>query len=331
MIRRRNFISLIGGATVAWPVVARAQQGERVRRIAILFSTGEKDPETPARLAAMRLELQSQGWSESRNLKIDVRYGNGMTRTIEGHAAEIVGSNPDAILVLGTVVASAVQNVSRSIPIVFTQVSDPVQAGIVSSLSHPAGNVTGFTTYEFSMVGKWLEILTEIAPKTTRVMLLLNPENAPQWAGYRHALERFLQGSAVQMVPGAVSSRSDLERRIEEFAHTPNGGMIVPPDAITSANWQLVVDLGAKYRVPTIYAYRNWAVSGGLLSYGIDVVDHFRQASRYVGRILKGEKPADLPVVQSTKVELIINLKTAKVLGLNIPLPLIGRADAVIE
>jgi ABC-type uncharacterized transport system substrate-binding protein len=330
-VRRREFISLLGGAVASWPLIARAQQPDRMRRVGVLFATGESDPDTPARIAAMRHELQSLGWSEGKNLRIDVRYGDGNTKVIQDRAIQLVDSNPDVILILGTVVASAVQKVSRSIPVVFTQVSDPVQAGIVSSLAHPAGNITGFTTYEYSMVGKWLEILREISPSTSRVLLLLNPENVPQWTGYTRFSKSLAEGRAIEIDPGPVRNGDEIEGRIEAFSRKQNGGLIVPPDAVTAVHLQLIIDLSVRHRVPAVYPYRNWAASGGLLSYGIDVVDQFRQASRYVGRILKGEKPADLPIQAPTEFKIVINLKTAKALGLTVPPSLFARADEVIE
>ena len=330
-MRRREFIAGIGGAAAAWPVAARAQQPNRVRRIGVLFSSGEREPDTPERISAMRHELQNMGWSEGKNLRIDIRYGDGNTKIIQSQAVDLVGSNPDVILVLGTIVASAVQNVSRSIPVVFTQVSDPVQAGFVSSLAHPAGNITGFTTYEYTMVGKWLEILTEFAPSTSQVMLLLNPENGPQWAGYTRALETFAQGRGIQFVPGAVRNSGEIEHTIEAFAREQNGGLIVPPDAITGQHSQLIVDLSARHRVATVYPYRHFAVGGGLLSYGIDVVDQFQRASNYVGRILNGETPGNLPIQAPTEFKLVLNLKTANALGIEVPPMLLARADEVIE
>jgi putative tryptophan/tyrosine transport system substrate-binding protein len=330
-MRRREFISLLGSAVVPWPLTARAQQPDRMRRVGVLFATGESDPDTPARIAAMRHELQSLGWSEGKNLRIDVRYGDGNTKVIQDRAIQLVNSNPDVILILGTVVASAVQKVSHSIPVVFTQVSDPVQAGIVSSLAHPAGNITGFTTYEYSMVGKWLEILKEISPSTSRVLLLLNPENVPQWTGYTRFSKSLAEGRGIEIDPGPVRNGDEIEGRIEAFSRKQNGGLIVPPDAVTAVHLRLIIALSAQHRVPAVYPYRNWAASGGLLSYGIDVVDQFRQASRYVGRILKGEKPADLPIQAPTEFKVVINLKTAKALGLAVPPSLLARADEVIE
>jgi putative ABC transport system substrate-binding protein len=328
---RREVLTLLGGAAAAWPLAARAQQSERMRRIGVLFATGQKDPDTPNRIAAMRQALQSFGWNEGKNLWIDIRFGDGDTKIIQKHAGELVGSNPDAILVLGTVVVMALQQVTRSIPVVFVQVSDPVKAGFVSSLSHPGGNITGFTTYEYTIGGKWLEVLKDISPSVTQVLFLLNPENSAQWAGYNRAFEAFGPTIGVRIVPGAVRDRDEIESVIDRFAREPNGGLLVPPDAITVVHQQLIVRLADRHRLPAVYPYRAWAVNGGLLSYGIDVVDQFRRATSYINRILKGENPGDLPVQAPTEFKLVINLKTAKTLGLDVPTSLIARADEVIE
>ena len=310
-MRRRNFIACLGSAA-AWPLAVRAQQGEQIRRIGVLLATGQKDPDTPNRIAAMRQALQGFGWSEGRNLWIDIRFGEGDTNLIQKHAVELVGSNPDAILVLGTIVVTALRQVTRSIPVVFVQVADPVQAGFVSSLSHPGGNITGFTTYEFNMGGKWLELLKDISPGVTRVLFLLNPENTAQWAGYTRAFEAFGPTTGVLIVPGAVRDRDEIESVIDTFAREPDGGLLLPPDAITLVQQQLILRLAARHRLLAVYPYRAWAVNGGLLSYGIDVVDQFRRATSYINRILKGENPGDLPVQAPTEFKMVINVKTAK-------------------
>jgi putative ABC transport system substrate-binding protein len=329
-MRRRNFIACLGSAA-AWPLAVRAQQGEQIRRIGVLLATGQKDPDTPNRIAAMRQALQGFGWSEGRNLWIDIRFGEGDTNLIQKHAVELVGSNPDAILVLGTIVVTALRQVTRSIPVVFVQVADPVQAGFVSSLSHPGGNITGFTTYEFNMGGEWLELLKDISPGVTRVLFLLNPENTAQWAGYTRVFEAFGPTTGVRIVPGAVRDRDEIESVIDTFAREPDGGLLLPPDAITLVQQQLILRLAARHRLLAVYPYRAWAVNGGLLSYGIDVVDQFRRATSYINRILKGENPGDLPVQAPTEFKMVINLKTAKALGLEIPPTLLARADEVIE
>jgi len=330
-MRRRTFIALVGSTAVAWPLAARAQQASGMRRIGVLLATGQKDTDTPNRIAAMRQVLQSFGWNEGKNLWIDIRFGEGDIKLIHKHAMELVGSNPDAILVLGTVVVMALQQVTRSIPVVFVQVSDPVKAGFVSSLSHPGGNITGFTTYEYTMGGKWLEVLKDISPSVTRVLFLLNPENAAQWEGYTRAFEAFGPANGVRIVSGAVRDRDEIESAMDSFAQEPGGGLLVPPDAITLVHQQLILRLAARHRLPAVYPYRAWAVNGGLLSYGIDVVDQFRQATLYVNRILKGENPGDLPVQAPTEFKMVINLKTAQALDLDVPAMLLARADELIE
>jgi putative ABC transport system substrate-binding protein len=279
----------------------------------------------------MRQALRSFGWNEGKDLWIDIRFGEGDTKLIQKHALELVDSNPDAVLVLGTVVVTALQKVTRSIPVVFVQVSDPVKAGFVSSLSHPGGNMTGFTTYEYTMGGKWLQVLKDISPSVTRVLFLLNPENAAQWAGYNRAFGALGPTTGVRIVSGAVRDRDEIESVIDTFAREPDGGLLLPPDAITLVHQPLIVRLAARYRLPAVYPYRAWAVNGGLLSYGIDVVDQFRQATSYLNRILKGENPGDLPVQAPTEFKMVINLKTAKALALDVPHTLVARADEVIE
>jgi putative ABC transport system substrate-binding protein len=329
-MRRRGFITLLGGAA-AWPVAARAQQRERMRRLGVMFATSQRDPDTPARLAIMRQELHRLGWEEGKTLQIDLLYGDGDTRLIAHRASELVGSTPDVILILDTVVASAVHKLTRSIPVVFVQVSDPVQAGFVTSLAQPAGNFTRFTTYEYSMAGKWLEVLKEAVPPLTRVLLLLNPENTAQWAGYSDALAAFAPRVGAKLILGPVRDHAEIERAIVSFAGEPNRGLVVPPDAILGTNRQLIVSLAQRYRLPAIFPYRSGPASGGLLSYGIDVVDQFRRATGYVDRLLKGEKPSELPVQAPTDFKLVVNLKTAKALGLEVPPMLLARADEVIE
>jgi putative ABC transport system substrate-binding protein len=331
LIRRRSFLKLLGGAAAAWPVAARGQQIGGMRRIGVLFATSERDPDTPARLGAMREELHRLGWLEGKNLRIDVRYGDGDTNRIESRATELVASSPDVVFIHGTVVALAVQKLTNSMPVVFVQVSDPVQARLVSSLARPSGNMTGFTTYEYSMAGKWLEVIKEAVPSITRVLLLLNPENTAQWEGYREALAAFAPRAGVKFVPGPVRDRAEIEAAITSFSREPHGSLLVPPDAILSTNRQLIVSLAEQHQLPTIFPYRSGPASGGLLSFGIDVVDQFRRATGYVDRILKGEKPSELPVQAPTDFKLVINLKTAKALGLTIPLALLARADEVIE
>lgn len=329
-MRRREFIALIGG-TAAWSVAARAQQTDEVRHIGVLFVTGEKVPVAAARKKALQQGLQSLGWIEGKNLQFDYRFGDGDIKRIERHAADLLQSNPDVILAQGVLGAQSMQQVTRSLPVVFVQVADPVGGGFVATLARPGGNMTGFTDAEYSMSGKWLEVLKEIAPRVARVLVLLSPGNTARWTGYFEALQAAAPVAGVELIPGAVQSRDDISRSIERFAKTPDPGLLVPPDAITTEHQQMIFELANQYRLPAVYPYRFWADAGGLLSYGSDTVDQFRQAASYIDRILKGSRPADLPVQATVKFELALNLKAAKAIGLDVPPGLLARADEVIE
>jgi putative ABC transport system substrate-binding protein len=329
-MRRREFIALIGG-TAAWSVAARAQQTDEVRHIGVLFVTGEKVPVAAARKKALQQGLQSLGWIEGKNLQFDYRFGDGDIKRIERHASDLLQSNPDVILAQGVLGAQSMQQVTRSLPVVFVQVADPVGGGFVATLPRPGGNMTGFTDAEYSMSGKWLEVLKEIAPRVGRVLVLLSPGNTARWTGYFEALEAAAPIAGVELIPGAVQSRDDISGSIERFAKTPDLGLLLPPDAITTEHQQMIFELANRYRLPAVYPYRFWANAGGLLSYGSDTVDQFRQAASYIDRILKGSKPADLPVQATVKFELALNLKAAKAIGLEVPPGLLARADEVIE
>jgi putative ABC transport system substrate-binding protein len=329
-MRRREFIALIGG-TAAWSIAARAQQMDEVRHIGVLFVTGEKVPVAVARQKALQQGLQSLGWIEGKNLQFDYRFGDGDIKRIERHAADLLQSNPDVILAQGVLGAQSMQQVTRSLPVVFVQVADPVGGGFVATLARPGGNMTGFTDAEYSMSGKWLEVLKEIAPRVARVLVLLSPGNTARWTGYFEALQAAAPVAGVELIPGAVQSRDDISRSIERFAKTPDPGLLVPPDAITTQHQQMIFELANQYRLPAVYPYRFWADAGGLLSYGSDTVDQFRQAASYIDRILKGSRPADLPVQATVKFELALNLKAAKAIGLDVPPGLLARADEVVE
>jgi putative ABC transport system substrate-binding protein len=329
-MRRREFIALIGG-TAAWSVAARAQQTDEVRHIGVLFVTGEKVPVAAARKKALQQGLQSLGWIEGKNLQFDYRFGDGDIKRIERHASDLLQSNPDVILAQGVLGAQSMQQVTRSLPVVFVQVADPVGGGFVATLPRPGGNMTGFTDAEYSMSGKWLEVLKEIAPRVARVLVLLSPGNTARWTGYFEALQAAAPIAGVELIPGAVQSRDDISGSIERFAKTPDLGLLLPPDAITTEHQQIIFELANRYRLPAVYPYRFWANAGGLLSYGSDTVDQFRQAASYIDRILKGSKPADLPVQATVKFELALNLKAAKAIGLEVPPGLLARADEVIE
>jgi putative tryptophan/tyrosine transport system substrate-binding protein len=326
---RREFITLLGGAA-AWPLAARAQQGERMRRIAVLMPFGEDDPDAQVNMSAFRQALQTLGWNDGRNVQIDYRWGRGDAERIKLHATDLVGRRPDAILVSSALVLQAVQHETHSTPIVFAQMSDPVASGFVESLARPGGNITGFTTSEFSLWGKLLEVLKEAAPRVVRAAVLFNPEQTPQ-AGMWRAIEDVAPSVGVQLTSAGVRNAAEIEHAIEAFGRERNGGLIVLPSPPTIVHRALIVSLAARYELPAVYAFRHFVGEGGLMSYGISLPDQYRQAASYVNRILRGERPADLPIQQPTKFELVINLKTAMALGLEIPTSVLARADEVIE
>jgi putative ABC transport system substrate-binding protein len=334
-VKRREFITLLGGAVAAWPLAARAQQSKRMVRIGVLIGFDESDPEGQARLTALQQGLQALGWIDDRNLRIDYRRYVGDPDRIRAAAAELVGLAPDVILAYAPPAVAALQRETRSIPIVFVQVSNPVGAGFVASMARPAGNITGFTSFEWTVGGKWLQTLKEIAPHVTRSAVIFNPDN-PAAGGFLGAIEAAVPSLGIQVTPVAVRASVDperavLERAVDAFGREPNGGMIVLPDFVIITLRQPIVALAARNRLPTVYPFRYFATAGGLISYGVDQIEQSRQAASYVDRILKGEKPADLPVQAPTKFETVINLKTAMALGLEIPPMLLARADEVIE
>jgi putative ABC transport system substrate-binding protein len=330
MIRRREFITLLGGAAAAWPVAARAQQPSRMKRIGVLSAFAEADPEVQASLTAFRQALQKLGWTDGNNVRIDTRWGDANRARIRAQAKELVGLNPDVFLVSTGLALQPLLQETRSIPIVFTQIADPVGAGFVASLARPGGNLTGFTVAEFSTFAKLLEVLKDAAPNVTRVAVILNPDQIPQ-TGMLRAIEANAPAFKVQVTAARARNATELERAIDQFAREPNGGLIVLPNPVTLGNHRLIVELAAQHRLPAAYSYRYLAAEGGLISYGVDLRDQYRQAASYVDRILRGEKPADLPVQQPTKFELVANLKTAKAIGLTIPETFLVRADEVIE
>jgi putative ABC transport system substrate-binding protein len=329
-MQRREFISLLGSAAVAWPITARAQQSDRVRRVGVLQTTNESDPEGQRRIAIFVQGLQKLGWSEGANLVIDYRFGSDNSERIRLYAAELVGLKPDVIWTSGGLTLLPLKRATRTIPIVFTTVYDPVGSGFVASLAKPGGNITGFTLGEFSMGGKMLEVLKEVAPQVSRVAVILNLEQPPQVAMWR-AIEAMAPSFGVSLTASDVQDPAEIESAIEVFAREPNGGLIVLPGPITINHRELIIALAARHHLPAAYAYRFFVASGGLVSYGADPFDQSRQAAAYVDRILKGAKPEDLPVQQPTKYELVINLKTTKALGLTVPPSLLARADEVIE
>jgi putative tryptophan/tyrosine transport system substrate-binding protein len=329
-MRRRKFITLIGGAAAAWPLAARAQQAERVRRIGMLIPFSENDPETQARLAAFKQQLQKLGWVEGRNLRIDYCFAGDNIERIRIGAEELVAVAPDVIVVYANPAVAALLQATRVMPIVFAQVSDPVASGFVKSLARPGGNITGFQNFETEIGGKWLEVLKQIAPAVRRVAVVHGPDIAVNVA-FLHAAEAASTPLGIAVTAAGVRSGDDIESTLAAFAREPNGGLIVAPSPINLTNRELIIASAARLGLPAIYPYSYFTRSGGLASYGFDQIEQSRGAASYVDRILKGEKPADLPVQAPTKYELIINLKTAKTLGLSVPQALQASADEVIE
>jgi ABC-type uncharacterized transport system substrate-binding protein len=328
-MRRRAFITLLGGAAVAWPLAARAQQ-DRMRRIGVLMGFAEDDPEAKARLAAFRQGLEKRGWSEGRNVRIDTRFAPAGALA-QAVAKELVALQPDVILAHSTPVTTALQRESRTIPIVFAVVADPIGSGFIASLPRPGGNITGVMQYEASVTGKWLAMLKEVASGLVRAAFVANPKTATYYDYYVRAGEAVAPSLGIEAVPILIENVANIERAVESFAGAPNGGLVLLPDITTAVHRDLIIALAARHRLPAVYWDRSFVAAGGLMSYGNDLVDSFRQAAAYVDRILRGDKPADLPVQAATKFETIINLKTAKALGLTVPPGLLVAADEVIE
>ena len=327
-MKRRDFITLLGGAAVAWPLAARAQQGERVRRIGVLMSLAADDKQGQARLAAFLQGLQELGWTDGRNVRIDVRWGTGDAGRNRRHAAELVELAPDVILASGGSIVAPLLQVTSTVPIVFTQTPDPVGAGFVESLARPGGNATGFSIFDYSLGGKWLELLKEVAPRVTRVAVIRDPAT-PQGIGQFSAIQSLAPSLSLEATPLNARDAGDIERAIAAVDRNPNSGLIVTGSNLAIVHRDLIVTLAARYKLPAVYPLGFFVTGGGLLSYGPEGIDPHRRAAAYVDRILKGEKPADLPVQAPTNYELVINLKTAKALGLDVPGTLLGRAAAV--
>jgi putative tryptophan/tyrosine transport system substrate-binding protein len=328
-MKRREFITLLSGA-VAWPVTARAQQGERMRRIGVLHTPAPDDPHGQARNTAFLQALAQSGWIEGRNVRIDIRWGAADAERIRRIVAELVALAPDVIFATGSVTVGPLLEATRSIPIVFVLVPDPVAAGFVNSLARPGGNATGFINFEYGISAKWLELLKEMSPDVKRVGVVRDPTLAVG-AGQFGAMQSVAPSLGVELSPLQVRDAREIERTVTAFAHSPGGGIIVTGSALAVAHRDLIVTLAARHKLPAVYFFRPFVVGGGLMSYGPDFVDQYRRAAGYVDRILKGEKPADLPVQAPTKYELVINLKTAKALGPTVPDTLLARADEVIE
>ena len=329
-MRRREFITVIGAAA-AWPLAGHAQQSERVRRIGVLMSQSPDDPNALAWISAFAQGLQERGWTIGGNVRIEYRWGGGDLDRFRKYAAELVALSPDVIVATAGSIVGALQQVSRTVPIVFVTVIDPVGGGWVESLARPGGNATGFATYEFSMSGKWLELLKEIAPRVTRVAVIRDP-NVPAGSGGLAAIQTVAPSFGMELTPIGVRSADEIERGIATLARSANGGLIVVgPVSSVQLHRNLIIALAARHQLPAVYGSPVWSKMGGLIAYGADALDQYRRAASYVDRILKGEKPADLPVQAPTKYELVINLQAAKVLSLDVPPTLRARADEVIE
>ncbi len=325
-MKRREFILALSGVAASWPLAVRAQ--DRMRRIGVLMAFAEDDPETAARLTALRQGLAGHGWTEGRNVRIDYRYVP-VGAHAQAAAKELVARKPDVILAHTTQITATLQKESRTVPIVFVNVSDPIGAGFAASLARPGGNLTGVLHYEETIVGKWLAMLKEITPRLKRAAILANPIGGYKY--FLRAAQAMAPSLALEIVPSPVANAADIERAIVDFARVPNGGLVATPDATTIVHRDLVIALAARHRLPAVYSLHVFVAAGGLMYYGTDQIDLFRQAAYYIDRILRGDKPADLPVQTPTKYQTTVNLKTAKALGLDVPPSLLVRADEVIE
>jgi putative ABC transport system substrate-binding protein len=328
-VKRREFITLLSGAA-AWPLAARAQQPERMRRIGVLTGSGPDDKEVQARIAAFQQGLQQLGWTDGRNVRIDTRWTGGNPVDVRKHATELAALAPDVILASGSAAVGPLLQATRTVPIVFAIVPDPAGAGFVDSLARPGGNATGFMQFEYSLSAKWLELLKEIAPRVTRAAVLRDA-GITAGIGQFAVIQSVAPSVGVDVTPVNVRDAGEIERAVTAFARSGNGGLILTASALAAVHRDLVIGLAARHKLPAVYVSRYFVTGGGLISYGADFIDQFRRAAGYVDRILKGEKPADLPVQAPTKYELVINLKTAKALGLEVPPMLLARADEVIE
>jgi putative tryptophan/tyrosine transport system substrate-binding protein len=330
-MRRREFVALVGGAAAGWPLTARAQESDRMRRIGVLIVPSQDDPQSRARVTALQQGLSELGWMVGRNLQIDYRFGISDDEPARAAAADLLRLGPDVVIANSPPAVRAVQAADNTIPIVFVAVSEPVALGLVASLARPGGNTTGFTNAEPSLGGKWLELLKEIAPQVIRAAFIFSPTGGPTGPMFIRSAEQATRKIAIEVVTVPVHTSDEIEAAMAKLGRQPGSGLIFPPDTFTTRHHKLIVELAADNRLPAIYAFRYFAVAGGLASYGPDVVDQFRRAGKYVDRILRGEKAGDLPVQQPTKFEFVVNLKTAKALGITVPSTLLAAADEVIE
>jgi putative ABC transport system substrate-binding protein len=328
-IGRRKFLATLGGAVAAWPLAARAQQPGGMRRVGALLMLAESDLEVQSWIRELVQRLQELGWTNGRNVQVDFRFSDADERT-SMLAAELIELRPDVVLASGALAATALRQQTLSIPIVFVHVVDPVSAGFVTNLARPEGNITGFTNFEFSVGGKWLQLLKECAPSVDRIAVVFDPAN-PTWAAYLRTIEAAAPSFGVRLIPAGVRDAAEITQRVATFARDPNGALVVLPSPVTIRHRETIIVAAARHRLPTIYPYRFFTVDGGLMSYASDVLDSYRRAASYVDRILRGAKVTELPVQQPIKYELTINVKTAKTLGLTVPDTVLARADEVIE
>lgn len=330
-MRRREFLGSLGVTGIAWPLAARAQQDGRIRRVVVWIGGSSNDPTSQHRAVTLRDTMRGLGWIDGRNIKIDVRFpATNAPEETRAAAVELAALNPDVIVTTGAPILGALHHVTKTVPIVFTLVTDPVSDGFVASLSRPGGNITGFTIFEHSFAGKWLEMLKEVAPGITRVAVMQNPDH-PAWNAYLRAVRAVAQGMGVEVTAAPVNSPAEIQTAIEAFARLPNGGLVLLPSPVATTHREVIASAALRHGLPSIYMARAYTVSGGLMSYGIDLTEPYRQAAAYVDRILKGAKPGELPVQAASKFELVVNLKTATALGITVPPTMLGRADAVIE
>jgi putative ABC transport system substrate-binding protein len=328
-MRRREFITVFCGLVAAWPLAVRAQQGERMRRIGILIPYAEGDAEGKAVIAALQRGLEDLGWAQGRNIRFDIRWAAGDPDKARDLARELIGMAPDVIVPSSNLVTAIVLQETRTIPIVFIFVGDPVGSGFIASMARPGGNATGFAVLENAIAGKWVETLCEIAPQVSRIGFILHPET-PTNIGLLRAAETAAP-SGVKVIPLGVHNTTEIEQAVAAFATGPNSGLIAAPHAVTFANRDVIVELALRFRLPTVYSFRNFAAGGGLVSYGTNQIETWRQGASYVDRVLRGARPADLPAQFPTRYELVVNLKTAKTLGLTVPPSLLARADEVLD
>jgi putative ABC transport system substrate-binding protein len=332
-MKRREFMAGLGSAAATWPLAARAQQPDRMRRIGVLMNGAATEAERQSWVAAFNQALRGLGWAEGQNIRVDIRWNAGDAQLARIYAAELIRLMPEVILASSTINLRVIQQATNTVPVVFVLVSDPVEQGFVASIAKPGGNLTGFSAYEFSIGGKWLDLLKEIAPNLARVAVMFNPDTSPQSKFFMRSIEAAAPSHGVQAIVVPIRTTADIEPAFESFARASNGGLILSSDTFTNLRQNLIVELAARHRLPSISANDTFPKDGGLMYYGVAInfLDQFRQAAGYVDRILKGAKPGDLPVQKGDKYSLVINLKTAKALGLTVPLPLLGLADEVIE